>query len=99
MSVFDDLQKLADKNGDGKIDKADLDAYIGDSSEQAGKIVADLKKKADANSDGKIDMSELNGVKDQLEKATGDTSSVIGDVMGNAGGVIDGFKDKFFGNK
>ncbi len=63
MSVFDDLKDLIDKNNDGKIDKADLDAYIGDGSEATQDIVAALKEKADTNDDGTIDGADLASLK------------------------------------
>lgn len=59
MSLFDSLQKVADRNGDGKITKEDLDALK--SPENTEKI-NQLKSMADSNKDGKLDISDAKGV-------------------------------------
>ena len=63
MSIFDDLRSKADANGDGKINKDDLEALRGHISDDQ---IDDLKKKADANGDGKVDASDLNDLKGQV---------------------------------
>lgn len=59
MSVLDDLQKLADGNGDGKLTADDLESM-------KDKIPADkfdeMKKMADSNDDGKINFADLKSL-------------------------------------
>ncbi len=56
MSLFDDIKAKADANGDGKVDKTDLESLKdGDNNP----IIDQLKEVADHNADGKLDMSDL----------------------------------------
>ncbi len=59
MSLFDDLKKRADVNGDGKITKADLDAVKSPENKQK---IDGLKKIADSNKDGKINLSDAKDI-------------------------------------
>ena len=72
MSLFDDLKKRADVNGDGKITKEDLDAV--NSPENKEKVDA-LKKVADSNHDGKVDLSDAKNLN-------------IGNIAGNLKGMF-----------
>ena len=60
MGVFDDIKAKMDTNGDGKLDKADLDDLKDKGLDQD--LVTQLKVRADQNGDGKVDLSDLKAV-------------------------------------
>ena len=79
------------------------------------KIIADAQAKADANGDGKLSTEDLNhlakehgidpkvldGFKAKAD-ANGDGRLGLEDIqagVGNIGGMVEGLKDKFFGDK
>lgn len=56
MSLFDDIKAKADTNGDGKINKDDLEALrSGDNND----LINKLKDLADQNDDGKLNLNDL----------------------------------------
>jgi len=60
MGIFDDIKAKMDANGDGKMDKTDLEDL-----KQKGldaDIVTQLKVRADQNGDGKVDLADLKAV-------------------------------------
>ena len=56
MDLFNKLKAQADANGDGKINKDDLEALR---SEDNTEMLEELKDIADQNDDGKIDLNDL----------------------------------------
>lgn len=71
MSVLDDIKIKMDANGDGKLDKSDLEDLKNKGLGQD--LVTQLKVRADQNGDGKVDLADLkavnldvSGLKDKL---------------------------------
>jgi Ca2+-binding EF-hand superfamily protein len=71
MSVVDDIKAKMDANGDGKLNKDDLEDMNQKGLDQD--IVTQLKVRADQNGDGKVDLADLkavnldiSGLKDKL---------------------------------
>ena len=96
MGVFDDLfakaKAIADKNGDGKIDSADLELLKADLDEGGKKKLSELQDFADKNGDGKIDLEDLKA-------AGGDIASSAKGAFDSAGKAAGDAKDKLFGGK
>ncbi len=59
MSFIDDLKAKADQNGDGKINKEDLDGL---QDKLPKDQVEKLKNMADQNGDGKIDVNDIKNI-------------------------------------
>lgn len=67
MSIFDSITKLADRNGDGKITKDDLDTLAGKDG-KTDELLQQLREQADRNEDGKIDIKDIQHLKESLTK-------------------------------
>ena len=65
MSLLEDLKKMADRNGDGRLSKEDLDSLKGNDGDN-NQWIEKLKEKADHNGDGKIGKEDLSGLTDSL---------------------------------
>ena len=94
MGLFDDLlenaKKVADQNGDGKIDAADLEKLKDGVSEEGKAKLAEAQKMADKNGDGKIDLEDLKSL-------AGDAGNAAGGIADKAGTVLGDAKDMLFG--
>ncbi|MDZ7786062.1 MAG: hypothetical protein U5L95_02990 [Candidatus Saccharibacteria bacterium] len=56
MSLFSDIKAKADANGDGKVNKDDLEALRDDMN---GDKIDQLKSVADQNGDGKLTLDDV----------------------------------------
>lgn len=59
MNILDQLKGLADRNGDGKINKEDLDALKDGSNDS---VLDKLKEVADQNDDGKLNLDDAKNI-------------------------------------
>ncbi len=96
MGAFDDIlakaKAIADKNGDGKIDAADLEALKDSLGDEGKAKLGEAQKLADKNGDGKIDFEDLKVLGNDAGSALGDAKDKVGDVLTDV-------KDKMFGDK
>lgn len=77
MSLFDTLKAKADANGDGKIDKNDLEGMKdGTNNEHIDK----LKAMADRNGDGKLSVEDAKNI--DLGSLASDAKSKLGGMFG-----------------
>jgi hypothetical protein len=76
MGLLDEIKAKADANGDGKVDKADLEALR--SGENAGAI-DQLESLADQNGDGKITLDDAKSI---------DLGALGDDIKGKLGGMF-----------
>lgn len=74
--IIKQLQSIADRNGDGKIDLADLNEI----KDQAPQVFEQLKGKADINGDGKISMDDVQGV--DFGDMLGNAKDMLGGIFG-----------------
>lgn len=96
MRALDDLlskaQKIADRNGDGKVDTADLETLKQGLDDASKEKVSALQDFADKNNDDKVDIEDL-------KLAVGDIANSTKGALDSAGKAIGGVKDKLFGGK
>lgn len=72
MSLIDDIKAKMDKDGDGKLNKADLDTF-NDNDGKNKSMIERLKAIADQNDDGRLSMDDIknfdfNATKDSFKK-------------------------------
>ena len=76
MNLYDEVRKLADANGDGKINKDDVEKLREQYPDQ-GNVLDKVKAAADTNDDGKIGIDDLQQL--NLGELLGDAKSLFGD--------------------
>lgn len=59
MNILDELKAKADTNGDGKVDRSDIEALKSKYPDYADTL-DELKAKADANNDGRVNFSDVS---------------------------------------
>jgi Ca2+-binding EF-hand superfamily protein len=59
MALFDDMKKLADKNGDGKITKEDWDKFKSEADDATREKLDGFEKSLSADSDGDFDFEDV----------------------------------------
>lgn len=104
MGMFDDLlakaKHVADRNGDGKIDAADLEGLKDSVGEEGKAKLSQAQQVADRNGDGKIDFEDLKMVLSGAQQGAGDLAHKAGDAAKGAGeavgGVFNDVKGKLF---
>ena len=77
MSLVDDLKAKADRNGDGKISKEDLEGMKNGENDSH---IDKLKDLADRNGDGKIGLDDAKNI--DLGSLAGDAKSKLGGMFG-----------------